>query len=79
MLYIVRAQFLTALKTELGFIWSCQLRSAYISWFSLSSKNEVFSVYLIIFFIRIAHIYGTVNKEYAKDDYERATRCGYTR
>ena len=50
--------------------WSCQLRNAYISWFSLSSKNEVFLISLIIFFIRIARICDTVNKEYAKDDYD---------
>ena len=50
--------------------WSCQLRNAYISWFSLSSKNEVFLISLIIFFIRIARICDTVNKEYVKDDYD---------
>lgn len=50
--------------------WSCQLRNAYISWFSLSSENEVFLISLIIFFIRIAHICVTVNKEYVKDDYD---------
>lgn len=50
--------------------WSCQLRNAYISWFSLSSKSEVFLISLIIFFIRIAHICVTVNKEYVKDDYD---------
>ena len=77
-----RVEFLLIAEMGKGLNSLIQIRNLpghYISWFSLSSKNEVFSVYLIIFFIRIAHIYGTVNKEYAKDDYERATRCGYTR
>lgn len=69
MLYIVRAQFLTALKTELGFVGV--VSSAMLTFHGfLSSKNEVFLIYLIIFFIRIARICDTVNKEYVKDDYD---------
>lgn len=68
-----RVEFLLIAEMGKGLNSLIQIRNLpghYISWFSLSSKSEVFSVFLIIFFIRIAHICVTVSKEYVKDDYD---------
>ena len=65
MLYIVRAQFLTALKTELGFVGV--VSSAMLTFHGFLSPQKVKYSRP---FIRIAHICVTVNKEYVKDDYD---------